>query len=90
MKLLSNPRAPGGPGGAEDRGQVCPYLQRAEQTSRYPIEGYCLVPLEGGLRVVTIAEFHEMCTKADHIRCEAYIRRRGQASAEEKPGQGGM
>ena len=79
MKVLSNPRAPRGVNKAGERGQVCPYLQRAKHTSWYPIEGYCVAPLEGGLRVVTIAEFHELCTKAEHIDCEVYRRRREEA-----------
>jgi len=87
MKLLSNPRAPGGLGEAKDQSVACPYLQRVGTTSRYPIQGYCLSPLEGGLRVVTIAEFDELCTRADYIRCEAYIKRREREEGE--PGQGG-
>lgn len=89
MKLLSNPRTPGGREEAGDRNETCPYLQRAEQTSWYPIEGYCLVPLEGGLRVVTIAEFHGLCTKATYIHCEAYIARQERAQAEGTPVQRG-
>ncbi len=62
--------------------QECPYLRQASQTTWYPIEGYCLASEEGGLRVVTIAEFHELCTTPEHARCELYRRRHGRASAE--------
>ena len=89
MKVLSNPRAPGGAEEAGERSQGCPYLQRATYTSRYPIEGYCLAQPDGGLRVVTIAEFHELCTKTEHVCCELYRTRREHAQAEGKPEQGG-
>ena len=85
MKGLSNPQAPGGAEKVGERSQVCPYLQRAKHTFWYPIEGYCLAQREGGLRVVTIAEFHELCTKAEHVRCEMYRRRREDARAEGEP-----
>ena len=89
MKVLSNQRAPGDVEKGSKRSEACPYLQRAKSTSWYPIEGYCLAPLEGGLRVVTIAEFHELCTKPEHVRCEVYLRRREHAQAEGEPVQGG-
>ncbi len=79
MKVLSNPRAPGGADKAGERGEMCPYLQRRGETSRYPIEGYCLASLEDGFRVVTIAEFHELCTKAEHAHCEVFRKRRTRA-----------
>lgn len=75
---------------SEPRTQQCPCLQRARKTSWYPIEGYCLASDEGGLRVVTIAEFHELCTTPEHARCELYRRRLGRASAEmDRQGTGG-
>ena len=79
MKILSNPRSPGGADKVGERSQVCPYLQWAKHTAWYPIEGYCLAQREGGLRVVTIAEFQELCTKAEHVDCELFRRRREEA-----------
>lgn len=55
-----------------ERSEACPYLKRAVLTSRYPIEGYCVAHPHGTLRVVTIAEYRELCTTADHVQCELY------------------
>jgi len=79
MKVLSDARAPDCPDEAGEQSQACPYLQRAKLTRWYPIEGYCLAQREGGLRVVTIAEFQELCTKAEHVDCEVYRKQREEA-----------
>lgn len=70
-----------------ERGQACPYLQRATPASRYPIEGYCLAHSYGRLQVVTIAEFRELCTTVEHVQCQLYHSRRNQALIEEDPGR---
>jgi hypothetical protein len=85
MKTLRNP----GPSDIEDvlekQSASCPYLRRAGQISRYPIEGYCLASPEGGLRVVTVGEFRELCTTPDHACCELYLGHRERHSAEDDP-----
>jgi hypothetical protein len=89
MEMLTNPRTAGDEEKEGTRRQDCPYLRRTRMTSWYPIEGYCLAHSDGGLRVVTVAEFHELCTKAEHIRCELYCGRRGKGHAAGEPEQGG-
>jgi hypothetical protein len=82
---VSRSSAPGTAGPhPEPRGVAveCPYLQRARETSWYPIEGYCLASSEGGLRVVTIAEFRAFCTTAAHAECEVYRRKRERSVPE--------
>ena len=89
MKMLTNPRTAGDEEKEGTRRQECPYLRRTRMTSWYPIEGYCLAHSEGGLRVVTVAEFHGLCTKAKHICCELYHKRRESTEAAGEMEQGG-
>lgn len=79
MSMVSNLQAPDAAGEQGERSEKCPYLQRATPHSWYPIEGYCLAHPRGELRVVTIAEFRELCTQADHMRCALYRERRERA-----------
>jgi hypothetical protein len=72
------------PRGGADAGPGCPYLQRTRPGSRYSIEGYCLASADGGLRVVSIAEFNELCTTPEHIRCELYRGEVERASGAER------
>ena len=74
MKTLRDPKAPSVEGGVDRQSPSCPYLQRAKQIPRYAIEGYCLASRKGGLRVVTVEEFRELCTTAEHACCELYLR----------------
>ena len=89
MEMLTNSRMAGDEGKEGKQRQECPHLRRAKVTSWYPIEGYCMAQPEGVLRVVTIAEFHELCTKAEHIRCKVYRKRRDLANTPGEPEQGG-
>ncbi|MBZ0169064.1 hypothetical protein MELA_02185 [Candidatus Methylomirabilis lanthanidiphila] len=85
MSALTNPRVLDRIREQGERSEACPYLERAIVTSRYPIEGYCVGHPHGRLRVVTIAEYRELCTTADHVQCELYRELREQALAEEGP-----
>lgn len=82
MSALTNLRALDAVNELGERGQGCPYLQRAAQVSRYPIEGYCLAHPYGRLQVVTIAEFRELCTTMEHVQCQLYRSQRNQALIE--------
>jgi hypothetical protein len=79
MSTLSNPRVLDCVGEPGERSEACPYLKRAVLTSRYPIEGYCVAHPYGRLQVVTIAEFREICTTAEHVQCQLYRELRDQA-----------
>lgn len=85
MSVLLNPRVPDSADEQGERSRACPYLQRVTPHSWYPIEGYCLADPYGGLRVVTVAEFRELCTQAEHVRCQLYRGRREHALAESDP-----
>jgi hypothetical protein len=85
MSALLNPRILDCVSERGERSQACPYLKRAILTSRYPIEGYCVGHPHGRLRVVTIAEFRELCTTAEHVQCQLYRALRKQGPAEEDP-----
>ena len=85
MSALSNPRVLDRAGEQGERSEACPYLKRAVLTSRYPIEGYCVAHPHGQLRVVTIAEFRELCTTAGHVQCQLYRELRYQGLAEADP-----
>ena len=89
MEALWNPKAPRVDGGVGRESPSCPYLQRAKQIPRYAIEGYCLAPLEGSLRFVTVEEFRELCMTAGHVCCELYKRRCEREAAERDQEQGG-
>ena len=82
MKTHWNPEAPSVEGGVDRQSPSCPYLQRAKQIPRYAIEGYCLASRKGGLRVVTVEEFGELCTTAEHACCELYLRQCERQAAE--------
>ena len=82
MKSLWDPEAPSVEGGVDRQRPSCPYLQRAKQIRRYAIEGYCLASRKGGLRVVTVEEFRELCTTAEHACCELYLRHCERQAAE--------
>lgn len=82
MKTLWDPEAPSVEGGVGRQSPSCPYLQRAKQNRRYAIEGYCLASRKGGLRVVTVEEFRELCTTAEHACCELYLRHCERQAAE--------
>jgi hypothetical protein len=84
MSAATDVRSVNAPRGGADAGPGCPYLQRTRPGSRYSIEGYCLASADGGLRVVTIAEFHELCTTPEHIRCELYRGEVERASRSER------
>lgn len=85
MNVLSDLQAPDSAGEQGKRSEACPYLRRTTPHSWYRIEGYCLAHPYGGLQVVTIAEFRELCTKTEHVRCQLYRRRRDQAVVEGDP-----
>ena len=89
MKTLRDPGAPSVKGGVDRQRPSCPYLQRPKQIRRYAIEGYCLASLDGGLRVVTVEEFRELCMTARHVCCELYKRRCEREAAERDQEQGG-
>ncbi|MDE2058901.1 MAG: hypothetical protein KGL31_13475 [candidate division NC10 bacterium] len=74
----------------DERSEACPYLKRAVLTSRYPIEGYCVAHPHGRLRVVTIAEFRELCTTAGYVQCQLYreLHDLGQAEEDSECGAG--
>lgn len=78
MNVLSDLQAPDSAGEQGGRSEACPYLRRTTPHSCYCIEGYCLAHPYGGLQVVTVAEFREMCTQAEHVRCQLYRRRHEQ------------
>ncbi len=82
MKTLWDPEAPSVEGGVGRQSLSCPYLQRPKQIPRYAIEGYCLASRKGGLRVVTVEEFGELCTTAEHACCELYLRHCERQAAE--------
>ena len=85
MSVVSDLQAPDRAGEQDERSEACPYLRRATPHSWYRIEGYCLAHPYGGLQVVTVAEFRELCTQAEHIRCQLYRRRYEQALVEGDP-----
>ena len=85
MSALTNPRVLDSIREQGERSEACPYLKRAIVTSRYPIEGYCVGHPHGRLRVVTIAEYRELCTTADHVQCQLYRELREQGPAEGDP-----
>src|SRR5574337_749178 len=85
MSALTNPRVLDSIREQGERSEACPYLKRAILTSRYPIEGYCVGHPHGRLRVVTIAEYRELCTTADHVQCQLYRELREQGLDEEGP-----
>src|SRR5574337_1434028 len=85
MSALANPRVSNHVGKQGESSEACPYLKRAVLTSRYPIEGYCVAHPHGRLRVVTIAEYRELCTTADHVQCQLYRELREQGLDEEGP-----
>lgn len=85
MNVLSDLQAPDSAGEQGERSETCPYLRRTTPHSWYRIEGYCLAHPYGGLQVVTVAEFRDLCTKAEHVRCQPYRRRRDQAVVEGDP-----
>lgn len=85
MSALSNRRVLDAVDEQRERGRACPYLQRAAQVFRYPIEGYCLAHPYGRLQVVTIAEFRELCTTVEHVQCQLYRSQRNQALIEVDP-----
>ena len=78
MNVLSDLQAPDSAGEQGERSEACPYLQRTTPHCWYRIEGYCLAHPYDGLQVVTVAEFRDLCTTAEHIRCQLYRRRRDQ------------
>jgi hypothetical protein len=85
MSALTSPRGLDHVGEHGEPSEACPYLKRAVLTSRYPIEGYCVAHPHGRLRVVTIAEFRELCTTAEYVQCQLYRELRHQGPAEEDP-----
>lgn len=85
MSALTNPRVLDSVREQGERSEACPYLKRAILTSRYPIEGYCVGHPHGRLRVVTIAEYRELCTTADHVQCQLYRELREQGAVAEDP-----
>ncbi|MCZ7627141.1 MAG: hypothetical protein M5R38_16475 [Candidatus Methylomirabilis sp.] len=44
----------------------------------------------GRLRVVTIAEFRELCTTADHVQCQLYRELRHQELGAGDPARGAV
>ena len=88
MNVLLDLQATDSAGEQGERSEACPYLRRATPHSWYRIEGYCLAHPYGGLQVVTVGEFHELCTQAEHIRCQLYRRRRKQGLVEGYPERG--
>jgi hypothetical protein len=85
MNVLSDLQAPDSAGEQGERSEACPYLRRTTPPYWYSIEGYCLAHPYGGLQVVTVAEFRDLCTTAEHVRCQPYRRRRDQAVVEGDP-----
>ena len=88
MSALTNPRVLDSIREQGERSEACPYLKRAIVTSRYPIEGYCVGHPHGRLRVVTIAEYRELCTTADHVQCQLYRELHEQELSERGPEYG--
>lgn len=88
MNVLSDLQAPDSAGEQCERSEACPYLRRTTPHSWYRIEGYCLAHPYGGLQIVTVAEFRDLCTKIEHIRCQLYRGRRDQAVVEGDPKRG--
>ena len=86
--MLLDLQAPDSAGEQGERSEACPYLRRATPHFWYRIEGYCLAHPYGGLQVVTVAEFRELCTQAEHVRCQLYRGRREQAMVEGDPERG--
>ncbi|NJD68575.1 MAG: hypothetical protein C3F12_09180 [Candidatus Methylomirabilota bacterium] len=90
MNALTNSRVTDRVREQGERSEACPYLKRAILTSRYPIEGYCVGHPHGRLRVVTIAEFRELCTTADHVQCQLYRELRHQELGAGDPARGAV
>jgi adenylylsulfate kinase len=85
MNVLSDRQAPDSLGKQDERSEACPYLRRTTFHCWYRIEGYCLAHPYGGLQVVTVAEFRDLCTTAEHIRCQPYRRRHEQDLVQGDP-----